>query len=283
MNDERSQDNTYTEQEIEESKSSKPKLNIASVQEAMDELDERSSIDDEDENYYNNKRSLNINKYVIIGVSICAIIVVVALLFIFSPKNKIIDKDNDEESIVVSNEEISLEFNGDNQPEEQTPNLSEEDRSNLRAWGFTAEEIEQFESDNANVEEILKQAKEKYIEERLDIYRSLVRESSNNADAQYQYVLANSWWGQEPRVVDKSNKNIESYTAKANVDYYKYPPQGKQYFIKVKFTDNGDSLFVNVPAVVYYKLNDSGNCIISYDYTEVYGVDTYSNVKVVLE
>lgn len=230
----------------------------------------------------NTSSSLDLSKYFKIALPIIVILIVVLIAgkFILQSNRDKTENTDTTDEIVFEDEDITFEdVDFEEAPVVEEEHLSDTDRDTLRAWGYTANEIEQFEIDKVNVEEKVKEAEKNLIEKRLQINKALLRESTASTDEQYKYVLSNSIFGLPIPVVNKNDTNKEYYSSTAVADYFKIPLQGYQCFVKLKIPNTEVVLYAPVSYNIYSQLEDSGNVQISYDYIKEDGVEVYNNIQ----
>lgn len=147
-----------------------------------------------------------------------------------------------------------------------------EEKEELRAWGYTGTEIEQFQSDSIPAADKVAEAKKL----REDTWAAL----NNSESPEYRALLDQTWIGEAETAVPSVDATVWSVEGKKiNADYEKVPPRGKNLFIKVDMRD-GTHYFMQCPCDLYVSLEDSGNINLSYTlYTMSDGSQFIYNMK----
>lgn len=136
---------------------------------------------------------------------------------------------------------------------------SEEELSQLRAWGYTASEIEEFQSNEESASAKIAQAKQE---------RQAALDSLNNPNSpEYQALINQTWIGEPDMTLPAADTDYLSEVTWAvkteNLDYDKVPARGTNLFLKV-YLENDRVHFMQVPFERYISLPDSGNIVVSY-------------------
>jgi hypothetical protein len=165
--------------------------------------------------------------------------------------------------------------------EEELPPLftySAYEADRLRAVGYTAREIEEFEfQEIIDIQPLIETQIEARREVFLDMYRAFLREARESGNEQYNYVLSNTYLGLPPQEFIEEDERRDYVTYTENVDYWKMPLQGWQPTIKLRLA-NDAVIYMHVTPSRYEELRDSGNMNIRYDYIYYKGVKSVTNV-----
>lgn len=135
----------------------------------------------------------------------------------------------------------------------------------LRAAGYTGDEIEAAQINEVPCIDLIEMAKE---QQRVWYEENVAPLYDVNSDQFNEYV-SNTWLALDERT-DMSNWNsiASFYVERKNLDYEKIPVYGKQMFLKIYLDDNmhEDYFFLNIDPEQWNKLGDSGNVIVEYTY-----------------
>lgn len=172
-----------------------------------------------------------------------------------------------------------------NAPEEDIPNIPEEELQwilpdsqysytvdqidRLRVVGYTGREIEEFETLQMDINELVKEATAKrdaWVQEAIaPLYDSTSQE--------YKDFISQTWLTLPKRNDTDDWENIAGYhEVRKNLDYAKVETYGNQLYIKVYLDDNehNDWFFLNVTPEDWVRLKDTGNVIVTYTYCTRY-------------
>jgi hypothetical protein len=186
-------------------------------------------------------------------------------------------------------------FGGDKDEESTEPNLDDlewldpvntvtflytpDEITNLRAAGYTGDEIEQYQSQSIPADDLIAQAEA----ERDAWVQQAVAPLYDTASDEYKHYVSQTWLTLPQRTdMEEWTMIAASYTERKNLDYEKIDVYGNQLFIKVYLDDNAheDWFFLNVTPDDWNKLQDSGNVIVNYTYyTHLIGDDYLSAVE----
>lgn len=137
---------------------------------------------------------------------------------------------------------------------------TEDERENLRAWGYTGDEIEAYEVEEVPAADLVEQSRQAQEAARATL--------SNPESPEYQQLLNSTWLGQP--LVDLSGYTAEEAitevcynTLTLNADYEKLEAHGSNLFLKVWITENL-CYFMECPLLRYLELPDHGNIVVKY-------------------
>lgn len=140
-----------------------------------------------------------------------------------------------------------------------------EEVKQLRAAGYTGDEIENFQTQNADFTYLLTTAKEEqtiYLEK---LYAELSAESMTSASPEFKELLDKTWLGGPAReVFSEDVMHYSTEVVKEIVDYVKLPPRGTQLFLMLTMND-GQKAFISMHPSRWSQLKDSGNVVVTYD------------------
>lgn len=199
---------------------------------------------------------------VVIGV------VVIFFVFSFLGKKPVTEDDNQGQD----SSEVYDPFNDPN-IEWEIPSTSDfytlEEKQQLRAAGYTGDEIESYAAAQTPSKDLLRQA-----EAERDAYiQSAIAPLYDTASDEYKHFISQTWLTLPKREDFPDWKNIcMNYSKRENLDYEKIDVYGNQLFIKIYLDDNKHEnwFFCSVTPEQWNRLNDSGNIIVNYVYTTRY-------------
>lgn len=159
------------------------------------------------------------------------------------------------------------------------PTYGPEDIQQLRAAGYTGDEIEQYSAAGVDKEDLLRQAKAQRDAFMKEGDKDLYDVSS---DAYKHYI--NQTWLTLPKREDIQDWKMLgfNYTERKNLDYEKIDVYGNQLFLKIYLDDKDHTswFYLNVTPTEWNALNDSGNVIVNYTYaTHLVGDDVINSVE----
>lgn len=136
----------------------------------------------------------------------------------------------------------------------------------LRAAGYTGDEIEQYASQMTPYTDLIRQA-----EAARDAYiQDAIAPLYDTASDEYKHFISQTWLALDKRSDIYDWKiTAMNYSKRENLDYEKVDVYGNQLFIKIYLDDNvhADWFYCLVTPEEWNKLNDSGNIIVNYTYT----------------
>lgn len=216
------------------------------------------------------KEFINIKtKGIIIGISIFVLTATIAILLMYGIKDMKKSKAEEaQETTPVSTLAPPFAY-------------TKSEVKELRSWGYTGDEIEEFQSQEKNVKTLVNESKKAQIEKKAEVNKALVSASTMSGNEQYAYVLANSMYGLPIQVRDKSAGLSDMYTETVAVNYRKLPLQGFQPMIKITVPNTEVTLYHNLSLTDYDLLPETGIVKISMDYYLFDGMKTYSNIEII--
>lgn len=148
-----------------------------------------------------------------------------------------------------------------------------EEITNLRAAGYTGDEIESYQSQQTPAEDLIKQAEA----ERDAWVQEAIAPLYDTASDEYKHYVSQTWLTL-PQRTDMADWTMigAEYAVDQNLDYEKIDVYGNQMFIKVYLDDNAHEswFFLNVSPTEWNQLNDAGNIQVHYTYvTHLVGDD----------
>lgn len=236
------------------------------IKKKMQQGDEynRNSSGEVDDSVLNKKERKPSNKKVLLfGCGILACVALVAsIVWYFNGKG--------EETPQVADQETSSDVPSfeDNDLSEFEFKYSDEQVEQLRAAGYTGDEIEEYQKSQSDFEALIKESEAKR-KEWADKELKPIYDGRSEA---YKKLESKTWLGQKERKKDvkkfDSNVSYVNYDAIKNFDYEKVEPRGIQLYLKV-YTDGAkhkNFMFINVSPQRYNELKDKGNIIVKYTY-----------------
>ena len=204
-------------------------------------------------------------KLIFIGVGILLIFGIAAIVILGSGKR---DKTDD----TVTDESLEdLEWL--DPVNQETFLYTPEEITNLRAAGYTGDEIESYQSQQTPAEDLIKQAEA----ERDAWVQEAIAPLYDTASDEYKHYVSQTWLTL-PQRTDMADWTMigAEYAVDQNLDYEKIDVYGNQMFIKVYLDDNAHEswFFLNVSPTEWNQLNDAGNIQVHYTYvTHLVGDD----------
>lgn len=194
-------------------------------------------------------------KLLILGLGIAGIviliIVAVTLASVFA-KNKAKRDAERAEDLLIDEDEYVEEFK-----------YTDEEKSALRAAGFTGDDIELNEFDEIPAQTLL----EKAHAEREALYEKEILPYFDAASDEFKELYEDTWIGQGELEYDTDVDNYSYMNTTINVDYEKLPARGRQLFIKLHLK-SGISCFMYIAPDRYMELEDSGNIVVKVEYVK---------------
>jgi hypothetical protein len=151
-----------------------------------------------------------------------------------------------------------------------------EELEKLRAYGYTADEIEQAERDYVSADVLIERAKE----DREAVLRAGIEKVSDAASPEYKALLSQTWLGESAANVPRL-ENIHDYTTETkreNVDYVKLKPTGMQLLLRLEL-NNGIHVFMTVSPSRWQTLKDTGNIVVNYTVVQYGGAPFITNIN----
>jgi hypothetical protein len=162
---------------------------------------------------------------------------------------------------------------------EETFLYTPDEITQLRAAGYTGDEIESYQTQQVPAADLITQAEA----ERDAWIQEAIAPLYDTASDEYKHYVAQTWLTL-PERTDMTDWTMigASYTETKNLDYEKIDVYGNQLFIKVYLDDNehADWFFVSVTPDEWNQLNDSGNVLVTYTYwTHLIGDDYFESTE----
>lgn len=132
-----------------------------------------------------------------------------------------------------------------------------EEIQQLRAWGYTGTEIEQYQVDQVPAADLIEASRQAQEEARATL--------ANPESPEYKNLLEQTWLG-EPSITVPYVGTDTAYTVttrRVNCDYVKTEPHGTNLMLKVLLPD-GTHHFMEVSVIQWSRLAPSGNIIVDY-------------------
>lgn len=212
-------------------------------------------------------------------VAVGALVAVILLGLIWAVATKVggsddqdpLPSDSSSPGIVVGDDAYWDQF----EDPSTTFSYTDEEKQQLRAWGYTGDEIEDHESKETPVDELVAASRQEQEEARATL--------SNPESPEYQALLNNTWLGQQALAIPQYEEGVsegiiyyDTYTL--NADYEKVPAHGHNLLLKV-YLEDGSYAFMECPLLRYMQLPDSGNIVVSYQTASIDGATIVSNMK----
>lgn len=202
------------------------------------------------------------------------IFVIVGILLVFGIAAVIVLGSGKKDDADTSTSDESLdELEWLDPVNQETFLYSPEEITNLRAAGYTGDEIESYQSQQTPAEDLIKQAEA----ERDAWVQEAIAPLYDTASDEYKHYVSQTWLTL-PQRTDMADWTMigAEYAVDQNLDYEKIDVYGNQMFIKVYLDDNAHEswFFLNVSPTEWNQLNDAGNIQVHYTYvTHLVGDD----------
>ena len=150
----------------------------------------------------------------------------------------------------------------------------------LRAYGYTADEIEREEQLGTSASYLISLAMTAQEEKQKEAWERLMDSTSE----EYQALLDKTWLGGEEFTLNALPEGSFYQTEQIvyNADYIKLPEQGNQLFLRVTL-ENGSYMFMTVHPERWVTLKDEGNIVVSYTVVTYNGVQIITSIAEVLQ
>ena len=160
---------------------------------------------------------------------------------------------------------------------------TDEQLARLRAVGYTSHEIESFEEDERDFDELVTQAenaRKEYLDETLKPYYEGRSELFKSLEDSTWLGLEDSSEDIPKSIEDFEDVVYEEYTI--NTDFEKVPARGHQMFLKVYLDkEHSDWVYYECDVYQWMKLEDAGNIVAGIIKSSVVGGEhTYYSIKV---
>lgn len=200
------------------------------------------------------------------------IFVIVGILLVFGIAAVVILGSGKKEETDMPDESLN-ELEWLDPVNQETFLYSPEEITNLRAAGYTGDEIESYQSQQTPAEDLIKQAEA----ERDAWVQEAIAPLYDTASDEYKHYVSQTWLTL-PQRTDMADWTMigAEYAVDQNLDYEKIDVYGNQMFIKVYLDDNAHEswFFLNVSPTEWNQLNDAGNIQVHYTYvTHLVGDD----------
>ena len=212
------------------------------------------------------------NKTVLVGVVGAALLLVVIIIVIVA--------SNARKEPIIEMPEAPIEYEDTSASQNIPVKYSEGEIQTLRSYGYSADEIRDFEVNMVSVDSKVAEAK-KSIEGRLRSEYSLL--ASEITEEELIKLRDNTWYGQPifnigPEVKLEDGSEPYDLIAKTeNVNYVKIPFQGYQSLVMLELND-GKKVIYPIDPVRYTRMPESGNIVIEFNEFVYRGVTFITNI-----
>ena len=143
----------------------------------------------------------------------------------------------------------------------------------LRANGYTATEIENYQKGGMSPDFLVKKATDSRQALLQSTYDELKKNAQTTGSPEYQQLISMTWMAGNPVTVSDPSGKFTTTRIKDNIRYVKIPPHGNQLMLKLTLTDGTTSFYATTPQR-WVQLKDNGNMIITYDKI-AYGINFF--------
>lgn len=207
------------------------------------------------------QKESNSSKTLIIAGIAGAVLIVVVLIIIISMNLGKSDEIGEMPQLFRDTEQVDI-------PETK---YSPDQIQSLRDNGYTGDEIEQFELNGDNPENLINIANKSREIELKETYKYLI---DGIKDKDLLEFVKNTYYVNPKASLPKLEKDVNgeyeepiALSLTENVDYWKVPFHGNQAMLKIKLK-SGEICFFQVPISRYMTLRDSGNIVVTYSKLE---------------
>ena len=221
----------------------------------------------------NSGKGFKMNPVMAIGIA------VVVLLLVFFGYSYVVKHGSGEEDTQPSDYDPFNDPNIEWIEPEQNYSYTIDEIQQLRAAGYTGDEIESYAALQTPYKDLIHQA-----EAARDAYiQQAIAPLYDTASDEYKHFIAQTWLTLPERTDTAEWQSIAmNYSERRNLDYEKIDVYGNQLFIKIYLDDNvhEDWFFCSVTPEEWNRLSDFGNIIVNYTYcTRYVGDDPWLAVE----
>jgi phosphoribosyl-AMP cyclohydrolase len=216
---------------------------------AMDTYKQGSEYNEEPVEVLEDKSKKIQPKMLIIGIGIVIVGLILSSVFAMVSKNK---------------KTVSKPITKPVVAKSISSNYTEQQVEQLRASGYTGDEIEKYEKVGMNPDLLIAKATQDRQVLLQDTYQELKKSMENSGSSDYKQLIDMTWLCGNPITVSDPSGKFTTQKIKDNIRYVKVPPHGNQLFVKMTLSD-GSVAFYSVTPQLWSQLKESGNMIITYD------------------
>lgn len=187
------------------------------------------------------------------------VVILIAVIGVFAIK-KNNDKHAEELLAQLEEEEVAFQY-------------TDNERKELRANGYTGDEIEQFQIDEIPSDRKIEEAEA----DRKEVYDKEIKPYLDGASDEFNQLLEQTWLYGPDLTYDVSLVDSEWYRKNMtlNLDYDKIPAKGIQCFVRLTLKERTEEnepvyMFMMIDPIRYAELPESGNIVV---YVEYYVTD----------
>lgn len=219
-----------------------------------------------DEEVLAEKKGLNKKTFILIGAVVLAVVAIAIVMILVRGGGG--GGDSDIDTPTSSGDFVDVGSEDDIWADIPTVTFSytAEEKSSLRAWGYTGDEIESYEALETSVDTLIEASRQAQEEARATL--------SNPESPEYQALLNSTFLGQNRIMIpaDIDPGAIYYNTVTLNADYEKVEAHGHNLYLKV-YLDDGSYSFMECPLNRYSTLAESGNIVVTYRTATYEGVE----------
>lgn len=148
-----------------------------------------------------------------------------------------------------------------------------EEKEQLRAWGYTGTEIEEYQSQEVPAADLIAESKRIQEEARAAL--------ANPESPEFLHILGQTWLGEDAVDVPMYEEGVTRLTfitVRVNADYEKCEAHGTNLMLKVTLSDGGHH-FMEVNPVQWSRLADEGNIVVDYTLYTLDGKQFIANMR----
>lgn len=140
---------------------------------------------------------------------------------------------------------------------------SEEQIEQLRSFGYTGTEIEQYTTEEKSFYELKQEAEDA----RKEWLNAAIKPFMDTASDEFKYAYNSTWLSLQPVDMDTITSTYGFYENTENLTYEKIPLYGHQLYIRVFLNpEKTDWFLLSITPERYHELADQGNIVVTYGY-----------------
>lgn len=189
---------------------------------------------------------------IFVGVAVFAVVVLITVIVVGSSSAKRKKAEEEQHALELLEEEETYVYR-----------YSSDEIRDLRLAGYTGDEIDMYEADEWDVQDLVKSAEAA----RKAMYEEEILPYFNSASDEFKLLWRDTWVGQDDFDLG-DDESFDYFEETVNVDYTKLDPKGHQLFIKYYLVNDSNACFMTVTPERYLELEESGNIVLRIKYTK---------------
>lgn len=210
---------------------------------------------------------------IIIFAFLGLVVIFIVCWVVYSIKNKSSNSDTQsaiEQPVTSTENQLSFETNdySDGYYEESVDVsfYSSEQIEQLRSFGYTGTEIEQYATEEKSFYELKQEAEDA----RKEWLNAAIEPFMDTASDEFKYAYNSTWLNLQPVDMNAIQSTYGFYENTENLTYEKIPLYGHQLYIRVFLNpEKTDWFLLEITPERYHELADQGNIVVTYGYNTV--------------